>query len=173
MDKGLQNLSFYFEDGAAPALFQAHSVDVVGDIAEQSALHKDILLSFKRTPLAELVERFTEHVKSKYDSRVVGVLSEFVSYVLLVFADPSFIKSAKRLRVIDSNAFSGIEPLFKRNAVGSRCMPAALVEALELDTGTQADVELMLAALVRDEVLKLEDGVYCIEGVVIKNLKIK
>jgi hypothetical protein len=173
VDKGLQNLCFYFEDGTAPTLFQEHSAKVDEAVAEQAALHLDVLLSFSRTPLAELVERFTDHVKDKSDSRVLGVLSEFVSYVLLVFADPSFIKSAKRLRIIDSNAFRGIEPLFKRNAVGSRCMPAALVKALELDTETQADVDLMLAALVRDGILKLEDGVYCIEGVVIKNLKIK
>lgn len=173
MDKDLQNIYFYFEDGSAPKLLQEHSAKVGQAIAEQAALHWDVLLSFSRTPLAELVERFTDHVKNKYDSRVLDALSEFVSYVLLMFADPSFIKSAKRLRIIDNNTFRGIEPLFKRNAVGSRCLPSSVVEALELDADTQADVDLLLAALVKDEVLKLENGEYCIEAVVIKNLKIK
>ena len=173
MDNSLNDLVFYFEDCSAPTLFQTQSSEVTESIAAQSALHMDVVLSFRQTPLSTLVERFTDHMANKYDNSVLLALSEFVSYVLLVFADPSFIKSAKRMRIIESNAFSGIEPLFQRNSAGSRCMSYELVESLKLDSETQKDVDLMLAALVKDEVLKVEDGVYCIEGVVIKNLKIK
>lgn len=166
MDKNLQNLSFYFNSETSPNLFTENSIEIDKG-AESASLNWDVVMSFRKTPLSELVERFTDHIKNKYDSSILNIMMEFVSYLLLVSADPSFIKDAKRLRIIDNNAFRMIEPLFKRNSVGSKCLSVELTKSLNIENVSSADIELMLNALISDGVLRRDNGQYCIEGFVL------
>lgn len=127
---------------------------------QHQSLNVEGLMVFRKTVLATLIERYLDNCgRNLYAMPFIGIL-------LLMVADPSFLVSAKRLRLLPDRAFTDIEPFFHTDSFSRKYL---VLE--ELDKAGIKQNEL-LQLMVKDDLLQEENGRYYInDEYILKGIK--
>ncbi len=162
MQNDFSNIVIFFKDDAKNSpLFNEYSTSV--DESEMKDLFTNSLnlegfAIFKKTPLVDLIDRFSSKVVSKLTDDNAKLVVKFIAFILLNVADPSFLKTAKRLKIFDGDLFTNIEPLFKRDAFGRKYFSK---DSPLLGINTE-DLDNLLQHLINDNLLVKEENNYFI-----------
>ncbi len=174
MKEDLSNIAICFkEDSRNNPLFAEYSL--VMDNEELKELINDSLniagiAVFKKTPIVTLIDRFVCKIKNKYTDNNIQIIVKFIAFILLSLADPSFFMNAKRLKIIDSELFSNIESMFKRDEFGRKYI---LKNQLSTNIDND-DIDNLFSHLVNDQLLITEEDRYFInDDFVLMGVKIK